>query len=221
MTLAMQDLAKLPFFAKFSEDTLQEIATNVGERTFQAGQTIISEGDLCQAVYFVARGVVRIRRSSLEGREHILAYLGPGEPFNLVPALDGKPNPATVDALTDVTLYTIPCERCHQIMYDHHEVALVVLERLAAEVRRLSDIVEDLALHPVRTRLARFLLNQTSSPQPSRHWTQEEIAAHIGTVREMVGRTLRDFANEGLIRRERGRIVVINRERLEREATGE
>ncbi|MCR4408610.1 MAG: Crp/Fnr family transcriptional regulator [Anaerolineae bacterium] len=220
MTPAVQALAKLSFFARFDENILQEIASYVSERTFQAGQTIISEGDLCQAVYFVARGVVRIWRSSLEGREHILAYLGPGEPFNLVPALDGKPNPATVNALTDVTLYTIPCERCHQIMYDHHEVALAVLERLAAEVRRLSDMVEDLALHPVRARLARFLLNQVSSPQPSRHWTQEDIAAHIGTVREMVGRTLRDFASEGLIRRERGRIVVVNRERLEREATG-
>jgi len=228
MTLAVQNLAKLPFFAKFSENTLQEIAHNVGERTFQAGQTIISEGDLCQAVYFVARGVVRIRRSSLEGREHILAYLGPGEPFNLVPALDGGPNPATVDALTEVTLYTIPCERCHRIMYDHHEVTLAVLERLAAQVRRLSDMVEDLALHPVRTRLARFLLANASAGSGGaadntphhEHWTQEEIAAHIGTVREMVGRTLRDFANEGLVRRERGRIVVADREGLEREATG-
>lgn len=220
MAIATHALRQIPLFGKLDDNALLEIAAHGQEINFSPGQIVISEGDPCQAVYFVARGVVRTRRSSLEGREHVLAYLGPGDPFNLVPALDGGPNLVTVDALTDVTLYTIPCERCHQIMHDHHQVALAVLERLAAEVRRLSDMVEDLALHPVRTRLARFLLNQASSPQPSRHWTQEEIAAHIGTVREMVGRTLRDFANEGLIRRERGRIVVVNREKLEREAIG-
>lgn len=221
MAIPVQALvAQLPFFARLDEGTLLEIAPHIQEHTFSPGQVVISEGDPCQAVYFVVQGVVRIRRLSLEGREHVLAYRGPGESFNLVPVLDGGPIPATVDALTEARVYIISCERFHQIMQDHHEVALAVLERMAAEVRRLGDMVEDLALHPVRTRLARFLLNHAGSPRPPQHWTQEEIAAHIGTVREMVGRTLRAFANEGLVRRERGRIVVVNRERLEREATG-
>jgi CRP/FNR family cyclic AMP-dependent transcriptional regulator len=228
MAIAVQTLAQLPPFTGLDDDTLLEIAPYVHDRTFSPGQVIISEGDPCQAVYFVVQGVVRIRRLSLEGREHVLAYLGHGEPFNLVPVLDGGPNPGTVDALTNVTLYTISCERFHQIVGNHHEMALAVLEHLAAQVRRLSDMVEDLALHPVRARLARFLLTYASAgpggavegtPHPER-WTQEEIAAHIGTVREMVGRTLRAFANEGLVSRQRGRIVVVNREGLEREAIG-
>mgnify|MGYP000179699304 CR=1 FL=1 len=101
-----------------------------------------------------------------------------------------------------------------------HEVALAVLERLAAEVRRLSDMVESLALHTVRTRLARFLLSTAQNPNSPKRWTQQEIAAHIGTVREMVGRSLRAFADEGWIHRQRGRIVITNRQRLEREAGG-
>jgi CRP/FNR family cyclic AMP-dependent transcriptional regulator len=176
------------------------------------------EDDPCQAAYFVVQGLVRACRLSLEGREHVLAYLGPGEPFNLVSVLDGEPNRVTVDTVTDVTLYTISCERFHQIMRDHHEVALAVLEHLAAEVRRLSDMVEDLALHTVRTRLARFLLAQADDTHSPKRWTQEEIAAHIGTVRDVVGRALRTFADDGLIRRERGRLVVIDRAGLEREA---
>jgi CRP/FNR family transcriptional regulator len=148
----------------------------------------------------------------------VLAYLGPGEPFNLVPALDGRPNLASVDAVIHTVLYIIPCEGFRRIMRDHHEVALAVMERLAAEVRRLSDMVEDLALHTVRTRLARFLLAQAEGAQPPKRWTQEEIAAHIGTVRDVVGRTLRTFADDGLIRRERGRLVVVDRAGLEREA---
>ncbi|MGA9348660.1 MAG: Crp/Fnr family transcriptional regulator [Anaerolineae bacterium] len=218
MAIAVHALAQLPFFDRLDEDTLLEITPHIHERTFSPGQVIVSEGEPCQAVYFVARGVVRIRRLSLEGREHVLAYIGPGEPFNLVPVLDGGPNPATVDALTEAALYSISCKRFHQIMHDHHEVALSVLEHLASEVRRLSDMVEDLALHTVRTRLARFLLAQADDTQPPKRWTQEEIAAHIGTVRDVVGRALRTFADDGLIRRERGRLVVMNRAGLEREA---
>ncbi len=83
----------------------------------------------------------------------------------------------------------------------------------------MSDTVEDLALHTVRARLARFLLSRKSNgAHPAQHWTQEEIAAHIGTVRDVVGRTLRSFAQQDLIRRERGRLVVIDRPGLEHEA---
>lgn len=218
MAVTDQTLSKLPFFSRLGNDTLLGIVPYVHERTFSPRQMIILEGEPCQAVYFVAQGVVRTRKLSPEGREHVLAYLGPGEPFNLVPALDGGPNLATVDAVTNTALYTIPCERFRQIMRDYHEVALAVLERLGAEVRRLSDMVEDLALHTVRTRLARFLLAHADGTQPTKRWTQEEIASHIGTVRDVVGRVLRTFADDNLIRRERGRLVVIDRAGLEREA---
>jgi CRP/FNR family transcriptional regulator len=218
MAVAVQTLSKLSFFSGLGNYALLEIALYIHERTFSPGQVVILEGEPCQAVYFVAQGVVRTRRLSPEGREYVLAYLGPGEPFNLIPALDGGPNLATVDAVTDTMLYIIHCEHFRRIMRDHNEVALAVMERLAAEVRRLSDMVEDLALHTVRTRLARFLLAHADGTQPSRRWTQEEIATHIGTVRDVVGRTLRTFTDDGLIRRERGRLVVIDRAGLERQA---
>jgi CRP/FNR family cyclic AMP-dependent transcriptional regulator len=220
MAITAQTLRQLPLFAGLGDDALLKIAPYIHERTFSPGQMIISEGEPCQAVYFVVRGVVRVHRLSLEGREHVLAYLGPGEFFNLVPLLDGGPNPATVDALGEVTLYTISCRRFRRIVREYHEMALPILERLAARVRHLGDMVESLALHTVSTRLARFLLAQAKGLQPSHHWTQEEIATNIGTVREMVGRTLRAFTVDGLIRRERGRIVVVDREGLEREAAG-
>jgi len=220
MAITAQTLRQLPLFAGLGDDALLEIAPYIHERTFSPGQMIISEGEPCQVVYFVVRGVVRVHRLSLEGREHVLAYLGPGEFFNIVPVLDGGLNPATVDALTEATLYTISCRRFRRIVREYHEVALPILERLAVRVRHLGDMAEGLALHTVSTRLARFLLAQAEDRQPSHHWTQEEIAVNIGTVREMVGRTLRAFAVAGLIRRERGQIMVVDREGLEREAAG-
>ncbi|MDH7486852.1 MAG: Crp/Fnr family transcriptional regulator [Anaerolineae bacterium] len=220
MSDLIQSLRQLSFFAPLSDDILRKVARVLYQRTYSPGQVIVLEGEPCQAVYFVAQGLVRTRRMSLEGREQVLAYLGPGQSFGLAPAVDNGRNPATVDAVTEAALYIIPCHHFRQLMRYEPDLAMAVLRQLAAEVRRLSDMVEDLALHPVSTRLARFLLTQAEGGQPHRSWTQEEIAAQIGTVREVVGRTLRAFAAAGLIRRQRGRLVVVDREGLQREAAG-
>lgn len=220
MAVSAQTLAKIPLFAGLDEVALQRIVPYVRETSVSPGQVIIWEGEPCQATYFVVHGLVRTRRMSPNGREQVLAYLGPGECVNLVAALDGKPSPVTVDAVIPTTLYYISCSDCRQILKEHGELAHTVLQYLAGEVRRLSDLVESLALYTVRSRLARFLLQYADEKTSPRQWTQEAIAMHIGTVREMVGRTLRDFVAEGLIRRQRGRIVITDRTRLEREASG-
>ena len=221
MATSVQDVPRVAIFARLGPQARQDIAPYLRERTLTAGETVVWEGEACEAVYFVTQGLLRVRRMSPEGREQVLAYLGPGESLNLVPALDGGENPATVEELSDASLLTLSCGQFHAILYEHPEVAQVVLTQLAREVRRLSDMVEELALHTVRTRLARFLLGHAEGASPPKGWTQEEIAASIGTVREMVGRTLRAFSEEGLIRRPRGRIVVVNHAGLQRVASGE
>jgi CRP-like cAMP-binding protein len=165
---------------------------------------------------------VRIQRSSPEGREYVLHSLGPGQCFNLSSALDGGVNLATVTAFSDTMAYAIPIDVFRQTVREHPELAMALLGQLASRVRLLSDAVEDLALYTVRTRLARCLLSPTNGDAPSiKYWTQGELAAHIGTVRDVVGRTLRTFSREGLIRREQGRVVVTDPAGLRREALRE
>jgi CRP/FNR family cyclic AMP-dependent transcriptional regulator len=98
------------------------------------------------------------------------------------------------------------------------EVALAVLRDFAGRLDHLTNLVEDLSLHTVRGRLARFLLEHAGEDGIARQWTQEEIAAHLGTVRDMVGRALRAFEDAGLVRMERRRIVLLDREGLETES---
>lgn len=97
---------------------------------------------------------------------------------------------------------------------------MAILEDFAEKLDHLTDLVEDLALRTVRGRLARFLLEQADERGTTTRWTQDDIAARIGTVRDMVGRTLRSFVDAGLIRRDRQRIVLLDREGLEQEAGG-
>jgi CRP/FNR family transcriptional regulator len=167
----------------------------------------------------ILRGEVRIQRSSIQGREYALHDLGPGQCFNLVPTFDGGTNMATVVALTDVVIYSMSSESFRGFAVQHQAIAAAVMAHLALRVRRLSDTVESLALHSVRTRLARCLLSSVDGSEPAaRYWTQDDLAVHVGTVRDVVGRALRSFASEGLIRRERGRLVVLDLAGLKHEA---
>jgi len=126
-------------------------------------------------------------------------------------------NHATVQALTPVTLYTILCDDLRQLVGECPQLALAILHDFAERLDHLTNLVESLSLHTVRGRLARFLLEHAES-DVARRFTQEEIAARLGTVRDMVGRTLRAFASAGLLRVDRQRIVLLDREGLEDEA---
>jgi CRP/FNR family transcriptional regulator len=223
MNTIAHTLSQFHVFSELGDRALQELSLHIHERSFASGQLITLTNELCRAVYLIVEGGVRTQRLSLEGREYVLDYLGPGEFFDLVPVLDGKPNVYTAEALADAKVYVIPSEHFLQLVRDHKPVAMAALEHLATRVRTLSDKVEELALHTVRTRLARFLLSHSDdgTPRPIRQWTQEEIANHIGTVRDVVGRTLRIFAREGFIRRERGRLIVIDQPALQHEALSE
>jgi len=218
MTTDLQTLSRVRLFEGLDEASLADLLLEVRACSFEPGETICLEGEPCRAVYLIEEGWVRVRQFSAQGREHVLALLGPGASLNLVPALDGGPVVADADALSAVSGFALPCERLAALMARDPRLASAAAGALAGEVRRLSGMVHDLALHPVRARLARFLLTHAESGSSQRYWTQEEIAAVIGTVRDVVGRTLRAFAVEGLVRRERGRLVVADRHALEREA---
>jgi len=234
----------MSLFTDLSDETLARTARAAYARTYAPGETVIFEGDPCRAAYFVAEGQVRVYRLSPGGREQVLVRLGPSQAFNTVPPFQPHGlNHATVEALTPVTLYAITCEDFRRLVGECPELALAILQDFASRLDHLTNLVEDLSLRTVRGRLARFLLEHTSA-EPSgradsaelaadsgrglgevaeadavtRRWTQEEIAAHLGTVRDMIGRTLRAFADAGLVRMDRQRIVLLDREGLEAEA---
>ena len=214
-------LQRIPLFADLSEGALARVADAALARTYEPGETIIFEGDPCQAAYFIAEGHVRVYRLSSAGREQVLARLGPGQAFNTVPPFqsDGA-NHATVEAFTAVTLYAISSDDLRRLVSEYPELALVLLRDFAERLDHLTNLVEDLSLRTVRGRLARFLLEHVDEEEITRRWTQDEIAAHLGTVRDMVGRTIRAFVDAGLVRMDRQRVVLLDREGLEAEAYG-
>ncbi len=212
-------LHNIQLLAPLSEGALACIADIVVPRTYPAETLIVVEDEPCEAAYFIVAGNVEVYKMSSQGRQQVLARLGPGQAFNTVPLFQsGGRNHASAVALTDVTLYTLLKEDFPCALRDCPDLALVILQDFADRLAHLTDLVEDLSLRPVRSRLARFLLQQADGSAVTQKWTQDEIAAHLGTVRDMIGRSLRSLTDEQMVKLDRGRIVLLDRAALEAEA---
>jgi len=204
-----------PFFKDLGAVALEDIARYTRARSFGRGELILLEGESSPGVYFVHKGYVKILRTSEEGRTQTLSILGPGHPFNEVPAIDGGPNPASVEAMTDTVVYATARDDFLRILERHPQVSRAVLASFAARLRQMVELASDLSLRTVPQRLAKLLLEQAHA---AGQLTQHEMAARLGTVREVVGRALRTLIDEGLIRIDGHRIVIIDRDGLQRRA---
>jgi CRP/FNR family transcriptional regulator, cyclic AMP receptor protein len=211
-------LRDIPFFATLDEQTLADIARQVQRCDYRPGEHILFEGEQPPGLFFVLRGRVRLSRTAPDGREQVLAMLGPGENFNAVPLFDERPNPTTARAMSPVHCLLLPRAALLKLLTRHPDLALAALRELAGQLRELVVLVEDLAFRSVRERLARQLLKEAGAGMAE--LTHQELAERTATVREIAGRALRQLAQEGLVRLERGRVIVLDRAGLARIVDG-
>lgn len=212
-------LRRVPYFANLPDTVLTALAAASVERRFDRGQVIFLEGDACAGLHIVGAGEVKIFKVSPQGREQILHRMGPGDTFNDVAVLDGGPNPASAGAVTDATLWVITRGEMQRLAQTYPALAWALIESIARRARHLVAMVEDLSLRSVKSRLARLLLSEAERAAQgeldrSQMVTQAEMAARLGTVREMIGRALRELSEDGLIEFDRHRIVIKDREGL-------
>ena len=214
-----ESLRRIPLFATLTPDDLARVAAVTVERRYDRGDIIILAGQEGGALYFVRRGLVKVFKTSDEGKEQTLRLIGVGGTFNDVPALDGGPNPASAMAMEPTAVYAISGGRLRQLIAESPEVAAATVRMLATALRSLVSLVEDLSFRHVRERVAKILLeqderNDATDQQSPRRLTQQEMAAMAGTAREMVGRAIKELEGAGAIRSARGQITVVNRDRL-------
>lgn len=212
---ALRALKALPYFKALGDDDLARLARTVIERGYDKDKVVFLEGEPCQGLYIVREGSVKIFKLSPEGREQILSYVKPGDSFDEVAVFDGGPNPANVSAAEATTVWIVPRTEIVELIKKNPQLALAIIQNLGARLRHLVSLVEDLSLRQVTARLAKLLLETATAEEHA--LTQQEMAARLGTVREMIGRSLKQLESRGLIKTERGRIVILDREGLERQ----
>lgn len=207
-------------FADLPVNVQEEIAQAAVLRRFEADQVIYLEGEPSEAVYILASGWVKSVHLSRDGREQALMFLEPGEIFGDIGVFSGKPYPATVLALEPVEVLMIRSVDLMDLLAHHHELALAVIRGLSERILKFVDLVDDLTLRNVEARLARTLLKHTENVNsqlivPRRSWTTfDEMAVRLGTVRDVLGRVIRGLENDGLLRVERGAILILDPEEL-------
>jgi len=190
------------------------------------GEVLFREGDTGDRVYVVIDGKVKLGRTSSDGRENLLALLGPGQMFGELSLFDPGPRSATVTAVTDTVLLSLANEDMLTWLTGRPEVARGLLLQLGQRLRRSNDTLADLVFSDVPGRVAKALLDlSTRFGVPSEEGvrvvhdlTQEELAQLVGASRETVNKALADFAGRGWLRLEQRSVVILDLERLRRRA---
>lgn len=202
---------KLRFFSDLSDDTFHAMFANGKIAKYERGTFIIHRSDENIPVLFVLKGLLEILRTAENGREQVIGLGRAGDGINLIPALlEENGNRATIRAVTSSELLNIQPAVFNNLLSKYPDFSKSVVLFLAQRLAQMTDLAESLALTPVRARLARFLIQQADNSTTT-SWTQEDIARQIGSVRDVVGRTLRTFELNGLITFHRNRISLLDK----------
>lgn len=209
-------LKRIPLFADLSPAELDFLLARAILVHRGPGERIFTEGDVCEGLYVIESGRVKIFRTSPNGREQILALEGAGASIAELPVFDGGDYPASASALTECTLLQIRKSDFQALCLEHSEVALKVLKVVSGRLRAMVTLINELSFQSVRHRLAALLLRlaeeMDGEPQDGAvfglPFTNQELAAQIGTVRELVSRNLGRLQELGIIELEGKRIRV-------------
>ena len=218
-------LKRVPIFSSLSEQEFAFLTSRLVQRKYGAGEVIFGEGDPCAGLYVVQSGNVRIFKSSAGGREQVLSIDGPGSSIAELPVFDGGNYPASAQAITDSTLLFFSRQDFQALCLQHPQVALKVLRVIGGRLRTLVGIIEELSFTTVRHRLIALLVrlgktegvrygNGITLTLPSNN---SELAAQIGTVRELVSRNLSRLQAEGLIQIDNRKLEIPSLKHLEEE----
>jgi CRP-like cAMP-binding protein len=217
---------RAPLFAALDDEASGALLTSMSRVDLPRGEVLFHEGDPGDRLYVITGGKVKLGRTSPDGRENLLAVLGPGEMFGELSLFDPGPRTATATAVSDVRLVGLGHQDLRAWLSGRPEVAQHLLQALAQRLRRTNETLGDLVFSDVPGRVAKALLDlsrrfgrQTDAGVLVAHeLTQEELAQLVGASRETVNKALADFASRGWLRLEARSVVLLDVERLRRRA---
>ncbi|MGH3371373.1 MAG: Crp/Fnr family transcriptional regulator [Nocardioidaceae bacterium] len=219
-------LRQAPLFSELDDEAAGALSAAMSETKLRRGQVLFHEGDSGDRLFIVVEGKVKLGRTSADGRENLIAVLGPGQMFGELSLFDPGPRSATVTAVTDTNFLSLSHEDLLRWLDGRPAVARGLLTQLAGRLRKANDVVADLVFSDVPGRVAKALLDLADrfgrSADDGIHvhhdLTQEELAQLVGASRETVNKALADFASRGWLRLEPRSVVIMDIERLSRRA---
>lgn len=213
-------------FAALDDGDVSALRSTMSTTRLQRGEVLFREGQRGDRLYVIVTGKIKLGRSSTDGRENLMAILGPGEMFGELSLFDPGPRTATATAVADTELIGMGNESLHEYLKDRPAVSLALLGALARRLRRTNDSVADLVFTDVPGRVAKALLELSGrfgrpveeGVMVAHDLTQEELAQLVGASRETVNKALADFATRGWIKLEARAVLLLDVDRLRRRA---
>lgn len=201
------------YFDTMPNFLLEQICEHMQLREYERGEVFFWEGDPCDGLYVIMQGSAKIYRLSPQGRQYIVRVLQEGDTFAEVPAFDGGTNPVNVEALETCQVWVIDGETLRGLVVAHPQFAQKVLANFGMMLRGMVRKVSEMAFYQVTHRLARLISELPPDEMGAASlMTQEQMAARLGTVREVVARSLKELERSGAIQVENRRIRIVDQE---------
>jgi CRP/FNR family transcriptional regulator len=209
-------LRAFPFFAGIDAAMHADLVARATVRAYAKGETLFLDGEPCKGLFIVQSGSVKVYKLNEAGREQIIHIQRAGDPVAELPLFDNQPYPASAAALEDARLVFIARATFEEILASHPPLCRAVITALGMRLRKMVGLVEDLSLRQVRQRLARFLLQESRGREAFLlTQTNEELAARLGSVRDVISRTLSSLQADNLIQLTGRHVRILDREGLE------
>jgi len=215
-----------PLFAALDDEAAEALKATMARREVARGEVLFTEGDPGDRLYIIVEGKIKLGRASGDGRENLLAILGPGEMFGELSLFDPGPRNATATAVADTALLGVGSDDLATWLNGRPDVARQLLRSLARRLRRTNEALADLVFSDVPGRVAKALLDLSErfgTPteeglRVTHDLTQEELAQLVGASRETVNKALADFAARNWLRLDQRAVLLLDIDRLRRRA---
>lgn len=205
------------YFSGFSEDFIDELVNHVHLYLYQADEMLFFEGEVGKGLYIIQDGRVKLYKISPEGRELIVNVMADGDSFNEVPVFDSGKTPINAQAIEDSEIWIVQAEAIRSMVETHPEVSYAIIQNLSDNLRMLVDIAAELTFYQITTRLARLILtlsHEELAGETSQRLTRDELAGRLGSVREVVARSLKVLEEAGAVEIRRRKIHIADRDKL-------
>ncbi len=221
-----EPLVRAGLFQGVDAEASEALAKDLEHLDIRRGEVVFTEGEPGDSLYIVLSGKVKIGRRAADGRQNLIAVMGPSDMFGELSLFDPGPRTATASALTDLRLARLKKSALRPWLSNRPEIAEQLLRVLARRLRRTNDSLADLIFTDVPGRVAKNLLQMASRfgtregsvLRVTHDLTQEELAQLVGASRETVNKALADFAARGWLRLDGKSVIILDPERLARRA---
>ncbi len=211
-------LKNVPLFSSFTDQQLAALLPAVQHRRFPRGSYVIRAGEETDALYIILAGRAKVLIPDDDGNEVILAMIGPNDFFGEMGLLDDQPRSASVETTESCEMLRISRSAFLTCLKDNFDAAMLIIRNLVKRLREADRKIESLALIDVYGRVARLLI-ELAKPVEGQ-WIiekappKQEIARMIGASREMVSRVVKDLNERGVIRADKRKIYVLDRQSM-------